>query len=233
MHGMRVAWFAFLHDSTDAALAVSEADFGYVRDVVAATPGLARGMLFTPWEVDGLPFDDGIPPQLALQLVFDDIADLEAALAPAGHLQALAAPGALSSLAGAEREQQAMLTRGFAVPEPASGEPSCSFLVHYPGPAADVNAWMAHYLEHHPRIMATFPAIREIEVCSRIEWCGFLPWPRVDHMQRNKVVFDDAGALRAALASPVMREMRADFHALPPFAGGNRHYPMRTVVAGP
>ena len=189
--------------------------------------------MFTPWEIDGLPFDDGTPPQLAIQLLFGDIADLEAALAPVGHLQALAAPGALPSLAGAAREQQAMLARGFAVPDPGPVEPSCTFLVHYPGEAQDTSAWLAHYLEHHTRIMAAFPGIREIEVCSRIDWCGFLPWPRVDYLQRNKVAFDDADALKAALASPVMDEMRADFHALPPFAGGNRHYPMRTLVAGP
>ena len=43
--------------------------------------------------------------------------------------------------------------------------------------------------------MARFPGIRQIEICTRIDWCGFLPWRRVDHMQRNKVVFDSAAAL--------------------------------------
>ena len=75
-----------------------------------------------------------------------------------------------------------------------------------------MGAWLAHYLENHTRIMATFPGIREVEVCSRIDWCGALPWPRVDHMQRNKVVFDDGDALKAAMTSPVMQDMRADFH---------------------
>ena len=119
-----------------------------------------------------------------------------------------------------------MLARAFPVPEPGfktpPGEPWCTYLVHYPGPAEDIGAWLAHYLANHTRIMATFPAIREIEVCSRIDWCGALPWPRVDHMQRNKVVFDDGAALKAAMTSSVMQDMRADFHTLPPFDGGNR-----------
>ena len=233
---MRFAWFAALHDPADAGLRLSEAEHRLVCDLVAATPGLARGLVFTPWDVRGLYFDDGVAPQLALQLYFDDIADLEAALATGGHLQALAAPGALPSLANAAREQQAMLARAFPVPDPAfrtpPGAPYCTYLVHYPGEAEDTAAWLAHYLENHTRIMATFPAIREIEVCSRIDWCGALPWPRVAHMQRNKVVFDDGAALKAAMESPVMQDMRADFHTLPPFTGGNRHYPMATAAVG-
>ncbi len=53
----------------------------------------------------------------------------------------------------------------------------------------------------------------------------------VAHMQRNKVVFAHAQALSAALLSPVIHEMRADFHRFPPFSGGNVHYPMSTHAA--
>ena len=233
---MRFAWFAFVHEPTDAEMQVSDADFRFVCDVVGATPGLSQGLVFTPWAVGGLFFDDGVAPQLALELYFDEIHDLEAALAPTGHLQALAADAALPSLDGAAREQQAMLARAFPVPDPEfrtpQGGPYCTYLVHYPGAAEDIGAWLAHYLANHTRIMATFPAIRAVEVCSRIDWCSALPWPRVDHMQRNKVVFDDAASLKAAMESPVMQDMRADFHTLPPFTGGNRHYPMKTVALG-
>ena len=79
--------------------------------------------------------------------------------------------------------------------------------------------------------MARFPDIREIEIHTRLDWCDFLPWPRANHMQRNKVVFDDAVALTAALNSPVREEMRADYRQVPPFQGGNRHYPMATFEA--
>ena len=81
--------------------------------------------------------------------------------------------------------------------------------------------------------MTRFPGIRRVEVCTRIDWCGALPWTRVDHMQRNKVVFDDAAALTAALNSPVRHEMRADFADFLPFTGPVSHFPMTTRVIRP
>src|SRR5260370_164267 len=81
------------------------------------------------------------------------------------------------------------------------------------------------YIAHHPPIMARFPGIREIEISTRVDWCSGLPWPRVECMQRNKVVFDNPAALTAALNSPVRDEMRADFRDFPPFSGKSTHYP--------
>ena len=231
---MKFAWFAYLCDKAQPDLTLSEAERQRVVDIVAATPGLAKGLVFTPWDVSDLYFDDGTPPQLALELYFEDIADLEAALAERGHLQALAAADTLPSLSGAAKEQQAMLARAFPVPDPQfktpPGEPHCTYLVYYPGQAEDMNAWLAYYVANHTRVMATFPDIRQIEVCSRIDWCGVLPWPRIDYMQRNKVVFDDGVALKAAMSSSVMQDMRDDFHKFPPFTGNNIHYPMATIV---
>jgi len=231
---MKIAWFAYITDTAHPDLKVTEGELQRVVDIVASTPGLAEGLVFTPWDVSGLYFDDGAAPQLALELYFEDIADLEAALADDGHLQALASTDTLPSLGGAAKEQQAMLARSFPVPESRFktqlGEPHCTYLVYYPGEADDMNAWLAHYLANHTRVMATFPGIRQIEVCSRIDWCSALSWPRADYMQRNKVVFDDADALKAALSSSVMKDMRADFHTLPRFTGNNVHYPMATIV---
>jgi hypothetical protein len=52
-------------------------------------------------------------------------------------------------------------------------------------------------------------------------------------LQRNKVVFASLADLIAALASPVMAEMRADMARFPPFTLGNTHFPMTTWrVAG-
>ena len=234
---MTVAYFLTFHDKAKPALQLSDAEIARVHDIVVTTPHLMRGLVLTPWDVSGLYFDDGHPPQLAFELYFDNIADLEAALAPKGHLQALAAPGTLPSLKDATVTQQAMLARAFPVPDPRfrtePGQPFCSYMVHYPGHAQDLNAWLAYYIEHHPVVMARFPGIREIEISTRIDWCGFLPWPRVEYMQRNKVVFDNGPALQAAMQSPVMQEMRADFHKFPPFTGGNVHFPMATVEFRP
>lgn len=230
---MRFAYFLSFFDRNDPGREVDRATLDRVGDIVRSTPKLKRGLVFHADQSAGQhsPADDA-PPQLALQLYFDEIAHLESAVARDGHLQQLALPQTLPDLAAAEAEQQAMIVRRFAVPEPVRdqpvSDPFCTYLVHYPGPAEDLNAWLDHYVREHPPIMAKFPKVREAEVYSRMDWLGFLPWPRVDYMQRNKVVFDSAEDLVAALNSPVREEMRADFVAFPSFSGGNAHYPLTT-----
>jgi hypothetical protein len=225
---MTVTYLAtFRHDG-----AVGADELQRLERLLTATPGLARALIYTPAQTHDPYLDDGRPPALAVQLYFPDIGALEAAVARDGHLQALAAPHALPSLGRAAVTQQAMLARAFPVPDAPSGTApgaqACSYLVTYEGAAKDQNAWVAHYVEHHTTIMARFPAIREIEVCTRIDWCGFLPWPRADAMLRNKVVFDDADALTAALNSPVRHEMRTDYQRFPAFTGTVKHFPMAT-----
>ncbi len=234
---MSLAFFLTFHDRSAPDLRLDEREMARVTAIVSTTPRLRRGLIFTPETARDPYTSDGPSPQLALELYFDEIGDLEAELAPDGHLQALAKPSALPSLARADVTQQAMVARPFPVPDPVFRTPAgtlpCTYLVHYPGPAEDLNAWNAYYLAHHPPVMARFPGIREIEVCTRLDWCGFLPFARADHMQRNKVVFDSAEALTAALRSPVREEMRADYHKFPPFDGGNAHYPLATLEIRP
>jgi hypothetical protein len=194
-------------------------------------PGLSHGLLGTPAEVD-TPFRADRPlPALTLQLYFASLPALEATLGPGGELHAIAHDrSALPALGQAKVTQQAMVARSYAVPQPQPwgvDAPACGLLVHYPGPAQDLNAWLRHYIQHHTVLLARFGGIRDVEVCTRVDWCDDVPsWRRVDHMQRNRVAFDSAEALAAALASPVLDELRADSRALPPFAGGSRHYPM-------
>jgi uncharacterized protein (TIGR02118 family) len=118
--------------------------------------------------------------------------------------------------------------RTFAVPAPGIGQ--CTYLVGYDGPADDENAWHAHYLAHHPPIMAKLPGLRELEVYTRIDWISPPAWKRLDCMQRNKVSFDSPEALTAALNSPVRHEMRADYAQLPKFGGRVTHFAMKTRV---
>lgn len=230
---MTVCWFAlFRHVS-----APSDTDLAWLGNFIAATPGLQRGLIYTPSSTSDPYLDDGPPPSLGLQLYFDDIAELEAAAAPDGYLRELAARGALPSLDGAGVTQQAMLVRRYPVPDATfrtpPGELPCTYLVAYEGAAEDLAAWLSHYVADHPPIMARFPGIRQIEVYTCIDWCGGLPWPRVEHMQRNKVVFDNQTALTAALNSPVRHEMRAAFARFPPFTGPITHFPMATRVVEP
>lgn len=214
-------------------------DVAAVADMLVAVPEMTEGLLFTSLEqsVDHPYKADGSGPVFALQLRFPDLLLCEAALDRGGVLAGLAAGGGLASLAGLDVTHQVMLTRSFPVDVAAHPEGTatpCSYLVHYPGPADDMNAWNLHYLAHHPAIMRTFPDVRQIEVYTRIDWVDRLPSRRVEHMQRNKLVFDSPQALARALSSDVIKRMRADFVQFPPFSGGNKHFPMltRTVRAG-
>lgn len=234
---MSFSYFIYYDHGGRAGIQLGAEDKSRFVGIVRATPGLRRALVYTPETAADPYLDDGPPPPLAAQLDFADIGALERAVARDGHLQALAAPDTLPSLAGAQIAQQAMLLRTFAVPDPvyrtAPGALPCSYLVSYPGPAEDLNEWLSFYIAHHPVPMAKLPGIRELEVLTRIDWHGFLPWPRANAMLRNRVAFDSEKALEAALASPVRHEMRADYKRFPPFAGGNTHHPMATLAVTP
>ena len=209
-----------------ATALVHAGELGAVCRLAAALPGLTEGLAMTPAATRDPYLDDGRPPPLVLQLGFATIEHLEAVLrGPAQHVAA-----ALPSLPGAEIGEQAMLARRFPVPEPRAGGGRCTYLVSYEIEAEDENAWLSHYIASHPPIMARFPAIRAIEVYTKLDWCSGTGWTRERALQRNKVVFDDPAALTAALNSPVRHEMRADFVAFPPFQGRNTHFPMHTLA---
>jgi uncharacterized protein (TIGR02118 family) len=223
---MTFCYFVTFANAPGAML--SEPDKTKVGALIASTPGLSHADLHTPSVTSDIYTADGESPPLALQLYFGDLLALEAAIAADGHLQPLAAKDAWPSLAGASAIQQVMYARKFPVDEPGDAGPKCSFLVHYPGPAADLNAWLSHYVAGHPPIMRRFPGIRQIEILTRVDWIDAMPFERVRHIQRNRVVFDSAEALTAALQSPVRHELRADFHKFPRFEGGSFHFPMIT-----
>jgi uncharacterized protein (TIGR02118 family) len=175
-------------------------------------PACERALAYTPDRVRDPYLDDGAPPQTVAQLYFDSLASLEAAAA------AIRGPWIA----------EAFSVHVFPVPQP--GAPACTYLVAYEGPAEDEAAWHAHYLAHHPPIMARLPGIRELEVYLPVDWRCPAKLTRVRHLQRNKVAFDDVAALGAALASPVRVEMRKDYAKLPPFSGRVTHYAMTTKV---
>lgn len=216
---------------------VDAGEMAKLERILRATPKLLKALVHTSASAEDPYVKDGQPPQLVLQLYFAELPELEAALSRDGHIRILATRDEFPGLADADVAQQVMLVRTFAVPEPtfqrARGEPYCTYLVSYEGEPEDLNAWLDHYLQNHTKHMACFPDIRELEVYTRLDWVGLLPWPRVNFMQRNKVAFDSADALTHALHSPVRHEMRADFKAFPPFTGRNQHYAMATRVLLP
>jgi hypothetical protein len=188
---------------------------------------LCRAAVHLPAEARDPMLDDGRGPALVLQAWFQDIEALEAALAPQGPLQRLPAQQAIAGLRARRITQQAMLVRRVPVPRPAASVAPCStYLVAYEGPAQDLNAWLSDYLRGHAPLMAQLPGVRSVEVYTRVDWCGFLPWPRAEYMQRNQVVFDSPQALDAALQSPLRARMREHYEQLPPFSGAVTHFPM-------
>ena len=228
-----LSWFAFFRDGPASPPPLDAAALDGVVRLLGGVPGLQQGLVMSPTPQTDHPFSDNEPaPALVLQLHFATIEALEAALAGDGPLAGLAA-----RVPGRRITQQAMLTRRFPVPDAglrtAPGERPCSFLVHYPGPAADLNAWNGHYNRYHPPLMARFPGVRLVEIYTRIDWVSGLGWPAETVMQRNKLMFDSPAALTTGLASPVLQEMRADFNTFPPFEGGNVHYALETRLAGP
>lgn len=225
--GMAFSLFLSFRLPGDAML--PEAEHARFAAIAGATPGMRHALLYTPAQARDPYLDDGPAPALAAELVFDAVGPLEAALSPAGHLHAITA---LPALAAAEAVHQAMVRRAFRVPDPAfrtpPGEQPCTYLVAYDGEAENRDTWLAHYVAHHPPIMARFPGVRQIEICTAFDCISHLKLPRARCLQRNKVVFDSAAALDAALNSPTRHEMRADFRRFPPFHGSNTHFAMHT-----
>jgi len=222
----------------DPNVSVSDADVSRVSALVTATPGMVRARIYTPQHANDYYTNDGPSPLFALQLDFETLAALEACIAVDGHLQGLAKID-IPVLQTCDVEQQVMARRPFPVPMPepklAPGALPCQFLVHYPGHAHDFDAWINYYLGHHPQIMYFFEGVREIEIFTRVDWLDAMPWRRVHYMQRNKLMFDSAEAITAAMNSPVRHQMRADFEKFPPFEGSNIHHPMaaRTYIVKP
>ncbi len=201
-----------------------------VSDVLLRAPGVTEAHIFTPGQTDDPYLNDGQPPAFAFQVYFDNVEALEEALGPGGlYVEAL------PRILGGDFRHQAMLVRPFSVPDAniRQRQSACTYLVAYEGAAEDLPLWLSCYLGHHAPIMTRFPDVRSVEVYTRIDWCDAMPtWQRADHMQRNKIVFDDAAALTAALHSPVRHEMRADFLNFPPFTGPVSHFPMTTRILG-
>ena len=232
IHTMRYCYFVYFEFDRINADTSGQAPVA-LGQALLRLKGLTQALIHTPLPADtphAFP-DDQNRPDLAWQLYAEQPEDMEAWLSRDGALNQML-PELLAQVGRGGRvvQQQIMLNRRFSTAQKA-GVDSATYLVHYPGQAQDLNAWNTHYLDHHPDIMRTFPGIQGIEIYTRLDWVGGLPGPRVDFMQRNKVVFADPEALSAALLSPVIHDMRADFHRFPPFSGGNVHHPMATHAA--
>lgn len=178
------------------------------------------------------------PPVLVIEARFDDIASAEAAMSRSGALAQLCDVSVFPALAGCDWSHQLMAVRRYASPSmldyPSRGPvEQFTYLVAYEGSASDDVDWLSCYVRQHPPIMTRLPAVREVEVYSRVDFCSDLPMARASALQRNKVVFDSASALARALTSPIRHELRRDFESLPVFRGASPHHPMRSFSSHP
>ncbi len=218
----------FLIGETGQARAFDRSDISRLQSVAREAAGLKRFVLHVP----SVASSHAAPaPFCVTQWYFDDLDQLETALQP-GHAIATAADSIAEHASNGTLHQQAMAVRKFSTPHPHASEAHderCTYLVGYEGEADDFNAWLTHYMTHHPPLMARLPGIRELEIYTRIDYRTGLRHARATAMQRNKVVFDDIAALDAALASTVRTRMKADFDSFPPYGGATPHYPMRSI----
>jgi uncharacterized protein (TIGR02118 family) len=228
---MEVCFFLIGHGAT--ALETRSLDLSGFHAASRDTEGLRRFVIHVPAESDDCDplskTDASARPRCVLQWYFDDLGLLEQALQPEGTMHDIVDGSASTGLAFT---QQAMAVRSFATPDPVDLDTPterCTYLVSYEGEAQDFNAWLSHYLAHHPPLMAQLPGIRELEIYTRLDYRSGLGIERATAMQRNKVVFDHAASLRAALASPIRASMKQDFNAFPPYSGATLHFPMRSI----
>jgi hypothetical protein len=118
---MAISWFC-QWDAKDGTKPVLDAhDHQGLVALIRGCPRLVEGHVMTPVHAHDPHYAAELhtSPALVLQLEFAEIADLEHALKPHGHLQALAHEDVLPSLADATASHHAMLTRRYPVAQPA------------------------------------------------------------------------------------------------------------------
>jgi len=196
-------------------------------------PGLVSHDLYVPaapGAKDPL-VDDGAGPLLIAMLAFAHADALARTLASAAFAAPLARLPAGVRAAGEAMQCRHYPAAGAAAPAPLRA--GFSYVVRYHRPAQDEAAFIANYIATHPSTLARLPGIRNIMCYFPLDRPNPAGLTHACYMLGNEIAFDDVAAFNRAMASPVRQELRAHFHAFPPFSGANTHYPMlRTRVVG-
>lgn len=174
--------------------------------------------------------DDGQGPLLLVDLGFNDVAGMEAALGAPEVLSALGdaallpAPDCTVTLDAFEIVRQTL--PGDAAPAPERRAPM-SYVVRYYRPAEDEKAFTDFYVANHPPLLAEFPNIRGVMCFLPVDWTNPTALAMSDCMLGNEVVFDSAEDFNAAMASDVRHRLRQDYLQFPKFSGPVTHFMMR------
>lgn len=199
----------------------------------AALPGLVSHDLYTAVDEGAKDpmVDDGPGPLLIAMLGFAGAAELLRAMNSAAFAQPFAERPASMRATG-----EAMECRFYPVagePSPAPLRAPFSYVVRYHRPAEDEAAFIANYVATHPPTLTRLPGIRNVMCYFPLRMPNPPALPHADYMLGNEVVFDKVDDFNRAMQSPVRQELRAHYHAFPPFSGRNTHYPMlRTRLFG-
>ena len=140
-------------------------------------PGLTRFVIHLPAESpdsDPLSKTHASSPCCALQWYFDDLGLLETSTANqrrdaqdrGSHNERCRSR---SHVRAASHGSQAIRHTEIQA-KPGHRAERCTYLVSYEGEAEDFNAWLTHYLTHHPPLMAQLPGIRELEIYTRLDF---------------------------------------------------------------
>ena len=117
---------------------------------------------------------------------------------------------------------QVVATPVAGIPDPEQRLAALSFVVRYFEPIEDANRFRDFYVPNHPPILARFPEVRNVFCYLPLEVdLGEIPGAGL--ALGNEVVFENLGALNAAMSSSVMPELREDSGNFPPFGRSTHH----------
>ena len=225
-------------ENSDPHIHLTASTYAQLRELVAEQKGGGRVILYRAVPI-GLYTKDRPGPRLMIQLYCDQLEGIEAAAMTGGLLHRISQEVDFSELGEVRITHQAMYVRPQTVADPIfqreDGADLCSYMVHYDGQADSYDAWLTHYLDHHPPIINRFPRLREYEIYTAVDWTsGDLPWAKVNMMQRNRLIFDSGPVLGASLLADGVRAELADRNGtFPKFHGESFHVPLHTDILHP
>lgn len=92
-----------------------------------------------------------------------------------------------------------------------------SYFVSYEGDVATLAAFRDYYRREHAVILRRFPGLRSLVLHETVPTTDPFPTRPSRVAWMAQMIFDDADALAAALASPEREAARSDFGRFPPF----------------
>jgi uncharacterized protein (TIGR02118 family) len=218
---MSLSYFVLFEGTSRDPEALRDAFAARISAALRAAPGLSEAMLFTPVAAHDPLLDDDPGPVLMLRLGAADAAAFAAVAAFAENFDARLFSGRLRHQILTRTDYPVAGRRTIAAPG------AVSYFVFYQGPAADRAAFLDYYRTFHPPLLGRLAGICATSLFTPSPLTAPPPLQDAGLMLICDVSFADAGALDAALASPVRAELREDYRRFPPFSGAVIHQAMQ------